>query len=106
MEAIFMSDNNKDMSKHILPTASNLLGICFIILNFVKIWKIGRVEVIIIDKLVGVSMILFLSACLLSYASMRVHKRSDLYEKGADLIFLLGLIFLTMIAVISAFEIL
>lgn len=101
-----MPDNSKDMSRHILPTASNLLGICFIILNFVKIWKIGHIEVIIIDKLVGISMVLFLTACLLSYASMRVHKRSDLYEKGADLIFLLGLVSLTVIAVISAFEIL
>jgi hypothetical protein len=101
-----MSDNSKDMSKHILPTASNLLGICFIILNFIKIWKVGRVEAIIIDKLVGLAMGLFLTACILSYASMRSRKRPEVYEKGADLIFLIGLIFLTVIAVISAFEIL
>ncbi len=90
-----MSDNSKDMSKHILPTASNLLGICFIILNFIKIWKVGRVEAIIIDKLVGLAMGLFLTACILSYASMRSRKRSEVHEKGADFIFLIGLVFLT-----------
>jgi len=101
-----MLDNGKDISKHILPTASNLLGICFIILNFIKIWKVGRVETLIIDKLVGLSMVLFLAVCILSYASMRSCKRSEMYEKGADLIFLVGLIFLTAIAVFSAFELL
>ena len=100
-----MLDNSKDISKHILPTASNLLGICFIILNFIKIWKIGRIEVILVDKLVGVSMLLFLIACILSYASMRSRNRSAVYEKGADLLFLSGLVFLTVIALISAFEI-
>ena len=68
-------NNDRDMSKHILPTSSNLLGICFVIVNFVKIWKVGRVEQIIVDKMIGISMSLFLIASVLSYFSMRSQKK-------------------------------
>ncbi len=95
---------NKDVSKHILPTSSNLLGICFVILNFVQLWKVGRVEKVVIDKMVGVSMTLFLLASVLSYSSMRSRTKADLYEKIADIVFLLGLISLTVIAAICTFE--
>jgi hypothetical protein len=94
------TDNHRDISKHLLPTSSNLLGICFIILNFIKIWKAGRVETVVVDKLVGISMVLFLVASVLSYVSMRSSKNADSYEKVADIIFLSGLAFLTVIAAV------
>lgn len=47
--------DRKSVSKHILPTSANLLGICFVILNFVKLWKVGRIERLIIDKVIGIS---------------------------------------------------
>jgi hypothetical protein len=97
--------NYRDISKHILPTSSNLLGICFVILNFIKIWKVGRTEQIIIDKMIGISMSLFLIASVLSYFSMRSQKKTELYEKTADIIFLIGLVLMTIIAGFCAFEI-
>jgi len=99
-------NNKKDISRHILPTSSNLLGICFVILNFIKLWKVGRVEQLVVDKLVGVSIILFLIASVLSYASMRSARKAESYEKIADIVFLIGLSFLALISIITAFEVL
>lgn len=59
----------------------------------------------IIDEVVSVAIVLFLTASLYSYAAIRSSKRSDRYEKIADVIFLLGLSLLTLIAVIILFEI-
>jgi len=95
---------NNNISKHILPTSSNLLGICFVILNFVKLWKVGRVETLIIDKVIVVAMLFFLAASLLSYSSMRSVHKAGAYERIADTIFLAGLVLLTLIALVMAFQ--
>ncbi len=57
-----------------------------------------------IDKLDGVTILIFLCASILSYASMRARRRGELYEKIADLVFLAGLILLSSLAVAVAFE--
>ncbi len=96
-------NDGKNISKHILPTSANLLGLCFLILTLKKLWRVGRI-VRYIDRLDGVTILIFLAASLFSYASMRAPRRSDLYEKIADIVFLAGLVLLSLIAVVSAFE--
>lgn len=94
------SDNKKkNMSRHIFPTSANLLGLCFVILSFIKFWTGGGVETII-DELVGVAIIIFLVSSVLSYVSMRFERKSEFYEKIADIIFLVGLFFLSLISII------
>lgn len=87
-----MSDDRngrKSISHHILPTSSNLLGLCFVLLSFMKVTKTGLVT--IIDELVAIAVVLFLAASIFSYVSIRTStKRSDRYEKIADIIFLAG----------------
>lgn len=46
-------DERKNVSKHILPTSSNLLGLCFILINFLQLWKIDKKINLILDNLVG-----------------------------------------------------
>jgi hypothetical protein len=92
------------MSRHILPTSANLLGLCSVIISFIKFWARGRVETII-DDLVGVAVILFLFSSILSYTSMRSKRKTELFEKIADIIFLGGLIFLSPISLILVFEV-
>ena len=97
------NNDRKNVSKHILPTSANLLGLCFLILTLKHLWKansIGR----FIDKLDGITILIFLAASFLSYASMRVARKGDLYEKIADIVFLSGLLLLSLIAVVTAFE--
>jgi len=97
------NNDRKNVSKHILPASSNLLGLCFLILSLKKLWKgngVGR----IIDKMDGVVILIFLTASLLSYASMRATRHGDRYEKTADIFFLAGLLLLSLIAIVTAFE--
>ena len=96
-----MSENfneKKNISRHILPTSANLLGLCFVILSFMKISKLG-IETII-DELVGIAIIFFLVSSVLSYISMRSKTKAEKYEKTADIIFLIGLFFLSLISII------
>jgi hypothetical protein len=97
-------NEKKNMSRHILPTSANLLGLCFVIISFIKFWTKGGVETII-DDLVGVAVILFLFSSILSYTSMRSKRKAELFEKIADIIFLVGLVFLSLISVILVFEV-
>ena len=96
-------DNNKsNMSNHILPTSSNLLGLCFVILNFIKLSKIANET--IIDEISAVAIVLFFTSSLLSYVSMRSKGASESYEKTAEIIFLGGLLLLAGISVAVVLE--
>lgn len=100
------SDERKNVSKHILPTSSNLLGLCFILINFVKFWKIDKKIDLVLDRFVGIAIILFLFSSIFSYMSMRARKKAAFYERIADIIFLIGLFFITVISLMIAFEVL
>lgn len=95
------ANEKKNMSRHILPTSANLLGLCFILLSFVKISTKGAVETVI-DELLGLPIILFLLSSVLSYTSIRSRslKKAELYEREADIIFLAGLSVLTILSII------
>lgn len=97
------NENNKtNMSNHILPTSSNLLGLCFVILNFIKLSKISNET--IIDEISAVAIVLFLASSLLSYVSIRSEKAGELYERIAEIIFLGGLLLLAGVSVAVVFE--
>ena len=102
-----MSDEKngkKSISHHIFPTSSNLLGLCFVILSFMKVTKMGLETMI--DELLAIAVVLFLAASIFSYASIRTaSNKSDHYEKIADVIFLSGLGLLAITSVIIVFEI-
>jgi uncharacterized membrane protein len=97
------SDDRKDVSRHILPTASNLLGLCFVIFGMAKIYTFA--ERTLLDEMTAVTILFFLAACLFSYASIRAKSMSDRYEKIADIFFLIGLTSITLVTVVIAFEI-
>ena len=98
-----MPKNGSNMSNHILPTSSNLLGLCFVILNYIKLSKIA--DETIIDEVSAVSIVLFLISSILSYMSIRSEEKGVLLEKTAEIVFLIGLSLLAVISVIIALEI-
>ena len=99
-----MARNDRcNIAKHILPVSANLLGISFLLLSFIKLADLRAKTVI--DEILGAVMILFLASGIFSYASMRSGKRSDFYERKADIIFFVGLISLTLISMMIVFEI-
>jgi hypothetical protein len=95
-------NNKSNMTNHILPTSSNLLGLCFVILNFIKSSKIA--DETIIDEISAVAIVFFFTSSLLSYVSMRSKRASESYEKTAEIIFLGGLLLLAGISVAVVLE--
>ncbi|HET6515702.1 MAG TPA: hypothetical protein VFG09_11130 [Thermodesulfovibrionales bacterium] len=98
-----MPKNGYNMSNHILPTSSNLLGLCFVILNFIRLAKLAHET--IIDEVCAISIVFFLIASILSYISIRSEEKGALLEKTAERIFLVGLSVLGIISVVVALEI-
>ena len=96
------ANNKKNISRHILPTSSNLLGLCFVILSFIRVLKLGNET--IIDELVTVAIVLFFTSSFFSYVSMRSNRWAELCEKIADTIFLIGLFLLSLCSVLVAYE--
>ena len=83
------------ISRHILPTASNLLAICFVILSFIKVNKLG--DGTYLDELLSAPILFFYLASICSYMSLRPgHERK--MEKWADKCFMLGLFVMTLIS--------
>ncbi|MFT3980197.1 MAG: hypothetical protein QM687_06975 [Ferruginibacter sp.] len=92
-------DNQK--SPHILNAASNLLGICFILLTSFKVFKLGAGT--LYDEFIVVSILLFMSSCILSFLAIRNSmKPNSRYEQLADYFFMSGLISLFVITILFA----
>ena len=95
---------NNQKSPHILNAASNLLGICFILLTSFKVFKLGANT--LYDELIMVSIFLFMSSCILSFLAIRNPGRSHpRFEQTADYLFLSGLISLFIITILFAMSI-
>jgi cytochrome bd-type quinol oxidase subunit 2 len=94
--------NNK--SPHILNTSSNLLGISFILLSTIK--GLGLPQAGLIDEIASVLVVIFAVSCTLSFISIRTRNDalSNTYENWADAIFLSGLLFITITALLFAFD--
>ena len=100
----YQMKDSKDKSPHILNASSNLLGLCFVVLTYLKV--VGKSQTTIIDEITFVAIILFMASCLLSFLSIREeNKRSLLLEQIADIIFLCGLALLFLTTILFSFNI-
>ena len=59
----------------------------------------------LIDKALAIDSVLFLVSALLSFSSIRLQKSTENLERWAEVIFLLGLVSMTLITLIFSFEI-
>ncbi|MGC2063805.1 MAG: hypothetical protein WA610_12575 [Thermodesulfovibrionales bacterium] len=96
-------NDRTNMAKHILPTFSNLLGLCFGILSFITI--LGLAHEAMIPSIIAFAIVLFLSASIISYTSMRSLKKAKYYERIAEFIFLGGMSLMGTCAVAVTFAI-
>jgi len=95
-------NDKKNISRHILPTSSNLLGLCFVILTFIRVLKLAHET--LIDDMVTIAICIFFGASFFSYVSMRANKWTQLFERIADVIFLIGLFLLSVTSVLVSYE--
>ncbi len=97
-----MSENK---SQHILNSASNLLGFCLIVMTSLKISKYS--EQTFIDEFTGATCLLLVLSTLFSFFSIRSKNERliNKYEKIADNIFILSLIFIFLITIMVFFTV-
>nr|WP_128564748.1 hypothetical protein [Methylobacterium crusticola] len=94
------------MSLHILPAAGTMVGICTTLIGLVKVVE-DRIGPSHVDEYAGLAALLFLASALTSYLAMRGATGAEMggrLERIADLCFVLGLISLSLIAVLFAYE--
>jgi hypothetical protein len=96
----------RELSRHILPTSATMIGICTTFIGLVKVaeTKIGPSHV---DEYAALAALLFLISAGSSYLSIRYAQLSRLSgrcEKIADMLFLTGLVGITFIAMLFAYE--
>ena len=97
-----MAENKKiRVSTHILPASAPLLGLCFVLMNSIKL--LGIAGKTLIDELCGGATILFLASSVSSYVSMHPLRKAAFYERIADLIFVGGLFFLSVVSLMVVF---
>ncbi len=96
--------NNNDLSHHILPNSSVMVGVCITVISIVKSMDSGVIN-FLIDKALAIDSILFMISALLSFSSIRSEQSAVRLERWAELIFLVGLVSMTLVTVIFSFEI-
>lgn len=96
--------NNSDLSHHILPNSATMVGVCIMVISIVKSLPADTVNYFI-DKALAVDSLLFMMSALLSFLSIRLEDSNLRFERWAEIIFIIGLVSMTMITVIFSFEI-
>lgn len=92
------------LSAHILPTSATMIGVCMTVLSIGHLGPSGDLRAIV-DKLIAIDGVIFLSSAVLSFVSMRTHHRAARYEGRAEVLFISGLALLALAAVTLAFAI-
>ncbi len=77
-----------DNQPHILNAASNLMGICFVLITALKLTRASVAT--FADEIAMFASVAFMVSCVLSYMSIRQSKATMAYEKWADYLFLTG----------------
>ena len=99
--------NDIQLSHHILPNASTMLGVCLTGIGLVKLAEVhlGPSHV---DEYLAIDAVCFMISCMCSYASIRRDRRGQnmrsRLEQIADYFFMIGLVAMTFISVLFAYE--
>ena len=95
------------LSSHILPVSGTMIGVCTTLIGLVKLaaTKHGTSHV---DEYAALVAVTFLASAMTSYLSIRWSDRAQLsirIERLADVIFLCGLVCITLVATLFAYEV-
>lgn len=96
--------NDNDLTHHILPNSATMVGICIMVISIVKGTPSNHLNYLI-DKALAFDSVLFMVSSLLSFVSIRQERSTVRLERWAEMIFILGLVSMTMITLIFSFEI-
>ena len=100
------ADSAARLSQHILPSAATMIGVCTTLIGLVKILE-ARIGPSHVDEYAALTALLFLASAATSYLSMRWPAKASLsagLEGAADGCFVLGLLSLSLISLLFAYE--
>lgn len=101
------AQDERPLSKHILPSSGTMIGVCATLIGLVKIME-AQIGPSRVDEYAAVASLFFLASAVASYTSMRNPKRQRLSERCeaiADQCFLGGLVAITVITLFFAYEV-
>jgi hypothetical protein len=104
---ITIRTRNDSLSSHILPVSGTMIGVCATLIGLVKLAESRRGSSHV-DEYAAVAAVMFLASALTSYLSIRWSDRTRLsvwIEQIADAIFLGGLIGITLVVTLFAYEV-
>jgi hypothetical protein len=98
----------EDISIHIFTASAALVGVCLTVIGLIRVVVATLNVDTIADNLLAVDALLFLASCLLSYWALRTRSIRRMYrvERVADAIFIAGLLMMTGVCSIIAYELL
>ncbi|MES2580127.1 MAG: hypothetical protein V4552_06220 [Pseudomonadota bacterium] len=94
-----------DISRHILPVSSTMVGVCMTVITVMQLVPKGRVANWA-DNLIAIDGLFFLASTILSYWSLRSDNNTARAEALADRLFLLGMVLMVIVSFLVAFELL
>ena len=98
---------NESLASHILPVSGTMIGVCVTLIGLVKLAQ-QRHGSSHVDEYAALAAVMFLASALTSYLSIRCSerpRRSFRIEQLADITFLCGLVGITIIATLFAYEV-
>jgi hypothetical protein len=98
---------SESLASHILPVSGTMIGVCATLIGLVKLAE-ARHGSSHVDEYAAMAAVTFLASALTSYLSIRYSDRTKLsfrIERFADSIFLCGLIGITLVATLFAYEV-
>jgi hypothetical protein len=104
---IMIRTRSESLASHILPVSGTMIGVCATLIGLVRLAeaKHGSSHV---DEYAALAAVTFLASALTSYLSIRYSDRAKFsfrVERMADVIFLCGLIGITLVARLFAYEV-
>lgn len=84
-----------DICVHIFSVSATMVGVCLTVIGIIRVIITLRQEDLIIDDLVAVNLMLYLTSAFAAYWSLRIHRtqRGLLMTRIADTVFLGALAF-------------
>ena len=104
---ITIRTRSESLASHILPVSGTMIGVCVTLIGLVKLPD-ARHGSSRVDEYAAMAAVTFLASALTSYLSIRFSDRTRLsfqIERMADMIFLCGLIGITLVATLFAYEV-
>jgi hypothetical protein len=98
---------SESLASHILPVSGTMIGVCATLIGLVKLAETKRGSSHV-DEYAAIAAVTFLASALTSYLSIRYSDRARLsvrIEWLADMIFVCGLVGITLVVTLFAYEV-